>query len=348
MSGWALFLIFSLQASPKPIPSESETADSQPHVFPPLSCTSNGSFTASTPSKRRLSDEIEIGSKRAKQIKASHIELGSKNPILDSGDEISYDKVDWRNRLCELFEAGPETTDSTLLDCLNRVAGVLKPLVAPVEEPLPEEPVKASCQVLHKTRCSVDRSETIFLDQPHMVGYGQRPCHLGGKDKVSNMELFIERHRGLSFIIIKEYNCCVFGSNQLEFEEQPVPSLEMLQIVHEDLCEVLNIVKESSTRGKLFPEFKLNGQTMNPHIWFFHEKASFISTLEGINQVHGEHLALFMEYMILDKGNEFTILEKQLSEKVISREYLEYLFVSNLSLQTSPFPRLSHIMALHA
>jgi len=340
--------MFSLQASLKPIPSGNETADSQPHIFSPSSCASNDSFTANVPSKRRLSDEVEMGPKRAKQIKASHIELGSKKPISDFWDEVSCDKVDWRNRLCELVGAGPETADGALLDCLNRVSEVLKPLVAPVEEPLQEEPVKASYQVLHRTRCRADESEAIFLDRPHMVGYGKRPYHLGGRDKVSNVELLIERHRGLSFIIIKEYKCCVSGSSLLKPEEQPVPSFEMLQILHEDLCEVLDIVKELSTRGKLFPEFKLNGQARNPHIWFFHEKASFISTLEGINQAHGEHLALFMEYMISDKGNEFAVLEKQLSKKVISREYLEYLFVSNLSLQTSPFPSFSHIMAVYA
>lgn len=286
------------------------------------------------PSKRATTESsFDKGpSKRAKLTEVLISNQWNEAPPARRDDDLQPNEVDWRARICDLVGAGSNIADHALLACLGRFKDILIPAATPVAAPLPEKPAKPSYKILHRVNCSRDDCKKLYLDYPNPVGYGNRPNHLGAKEQVANFEVFIERNRALSFIIWKEYNCCTNRPVAVESGKEPEVLQESLQILSADLREVLEVVKDSSDRKQLYPDFQAEVELRNPHLWYFHELQTFTWNLDYLTQEYHDQLALFMESMQENKGQEFAAVNRQLEKKVISWRYLLYLFVPTTQL----------------
>lgn len=66
-----------------------------------------------------------------------------------------------------------------------------------------------------------------------------------------------------------------------------------------------------------------------PYLWFYHDRSFITSTIDRFKSKHKRHLhCLFNNYINVHMGEEYAEVDKQLSAKLISSNFLSYIFVS--------------------
>lgn len=63
-------------------------------------------------------------------------------------------------------------------------------------------------QVIHRVHCAADGEQVIYLEEPWVVHAGPSRSHLRGSQQVNNMQLYLERNKDVSFLVLREYTCC--------------------------------------------------------------------------------------------------------------------------------------------
>jgi len=276
----------------------------------------------------------DLSSVRVKTQKTSHPVHENTKPV---DVKIVPGKDYWRTLVCQILGAEVETPDQALYSRLlelNRPESVSTSVVQELQPPLPP---KASYQILYKVSCASDLKAPFFLDYPRAVGYGNRPDHFAGQNPVSSIELLEARNPGLSFIIINEFTCCSgkITGGTTSYSTQ-------LKIISHDLVRGLLNVCKSSPRPSLYPKLEVRVETPNPHLWVFRDQEHITSHIKMMKHVIAtqlddvgtrlfEHLNLFLEYFVRHRGEEFALIAKQISNRIISPQHLEYLFVSACS-----------------
>jgi hypothetical protein len=169
-------------------------------------------------------------------------------------------------------------------------------------------------------------------EEPPSVHAGDMSSHLHFRKTISSLDLFLERNRGLSFLIIKEHYCC---GREFRYMSNGVPSpqQEKLMLVSQDLCDVLSEFRDKhEDRGPLIPEFAVLTEIDNPHLWAYHTERELSMHLDRCRGDKSEHLRLFLEYFNTDKRHEWAEVGDQLSKNLISRNYVQYVFVRTFAL----------------
>jgi len=184
---------------------------------------------------------------------------------------------------------------------------------------------ESSYQILHRVPCPRNVSPCTYIDLPN-VHSGVN--HLRGQETVSNFELHIERHKELSFVIFKDYACYCTDQYVPTTEDGPVACKETIYIISNGLCAALKSMAKRSRRGYLYPKFETGKEIPRHYLWVFHEREFIASTLNLLKDPYRKQLHLFLTFIESDRANEFAEVDAQLSNKVISGKYLEYIFVS--------------------
>jgi hypothetical protein len=142
------------------------------------------------------------------------------------------------------------------------------------------------------------------------------------------MDLYKERNRGLSFIVFKHYMCCN-PDKKSQSGDEPTPATESVYIISPDLYSALEKVSRKSSQTYLYPNFKVESELSAPYLWFYHDRSFITSTIDRVKSKHRKHLhCLFNDYINVHMGEEYAEVDKQLSTKLISSNFLSYIFVS--------------------
>ncbi|XTI89194.1 hypothetical protein V2W45_1490403 [Cenococcum geophilum] len=212
------------------------------------------------------------------------------------------EQVDWRNLVCGLVGADTDASDGILLNSLQNMIKAFEESKVNLKAPKASKP-ESSYQILHRVQCASNASPSTYVDLPHVHS---GVYHLRGQETVSNFELHIERHKELSFVIFKDYACCC--------TKQYVPATKDGQW----------LVKKPSTSSPRACVLPLN-QWQNDRV-----EEIFIRNLKRERRypdtTFGKQLHLFLTFIESDRANEFAEVDAQLSNKVISGKYLEYIF----------------------
>ena len=247
-------------------------------------------------------------------------------PRASSSKQIAStpEQVDWRNLVCRLVGADADASDGILLNSLQNMIKAFEESKVNLKAPKASKP-ESSYQILHRVQCDSNASPSTYVDLPH-VHSGVN--HLRGQETVSNFELHIERRKELSFVIFKDYACCCTKQYVPATEDGPVACKETIYIISKGLCAALKSMAKRSRRGNLYPKFETGKEIPRHYLWVFHEREFIASTLNLLKDPYRKQLHLFLNFIESDRADEFAEVDAQLSNKVISGKYLEYIFVS--------------------
>lgn len=226
--------------------------------------------------------------------------------------------------------------DAALIEGINSVGRILKNVVRlnqPISPPKPPDP---EYKVLYRVCCEAFAGRPAYsldTDPPyHRPHYGYE-SHLVTGNRVTNLDLYIERNRHAPFVVFREYICCSEKQRDL-VQDNPEPRTEKLVILSPRLLKVFNEIRHQDSNTKmLYPEFQLGTEIERPHLWTYFGMEDIERSFLDLSAEDGAvDLSLFLAYFRDEKEDLHDQLRVLLSKGLITLNLVEYLFVSELSL----------------
>lgn len=219
-------------------------------------------------------------------------------------------------------------------------------------------------QVIHRVHCEVTKERVMYLEEPWTVHAGRYRFHLRGSQQVSNMELYLERNKDVTFLVLRDYVCCAEKSYShhatrsrlgKDVDSRPASMLveEHIDIVSNDLESRLANLADVVFQGIPHPKFgrveedeeeagndyddeyesgdyngKENPDIYYPYLWFYHRRPNISTTIERLEEIDQGHLNLFCGYIQHRMSEEWNAVDKLLSKREITAEFLRYIYVS--------------------
>ncbi|KAK1969316.1 P-loop containing nucleoside triphosphate hydrolase protein [Colletotrichum sublineola] len=178
----------------------------------------------------------------------------------------------------------------------------------------PLEKLPPTGQIIYKVVCHVERTEALYLNPPRIVIANRDNSHLQGTQQISNLALYLERHKEISFIVQKTLECCGSQSRMMlehssESDGDSSPNLskfttgESIRIIREELTAALLSISLEALKDIPHPRFiafnaeddseeEPEDEIASPYLWWFHRR-------------------------------------NEIDQSKVTREYLSYLFVPN-------------------
>lgn len=245
--------------------------------------------------------------------------------------------------MCELVGVEPQDTNENVSRGIERLTKLIlqhelkkKLTTASSLSADPQQPTtkpvtsKPYYMTLHRIMCgrhSQNTTRVRSLDQD--VPFAVEDGHLVGKNRANDIEKYALMNKpGLSFIMIKEYVCCTKGVRHPAEGGVVSSAGETLYLCSEILCNALNIVAGTSQNKSLYSRMEVKGSNKSPHLWVYRERRQLQSMIQSTTPSIAAYLENFLEYFHCTKEKDFIEVDGLLSQGKISRQYLEYLFVS--------------------
>ncbi|KAL9117302.1 MAG: hypothetical protein Q9187_006162, partial [Circinaria calcarea] len=168
-----------------------------------------------------------------------------------------------------------------------------------------------------------------------------------GRLRISDVELYCERHADISFVVYKDYICDGHGGRVREkraahgrgnalvvgAEQEVYKSGESLTIVSRILCEALNkLVDGDVQRERRYPAFNIYSEIQGPYLFYYHDRAFFEQKVAQMKKHHVKELDLFKTYVNESLGKEYNEVDELFAQGLVSPKYVKYLFVPNTVL----------------
>ena len=258
---------------------------------------------------------------------------GGHTTVQNDTDDIAG-PVDWRSVLVQALHVHPNISDSELFQSLADVR----------EEPTEASstPLPYTYQTLHRVFCHADGGYNLFLDIPYRHSEDNESGHLRGQGIVTNLDVFIERNKSLSFLVYKDYSCCAQNKSSersripeprhaLSSFERTTPSTsdESVYIIAETFSDALHeLLRGDNLRLTHHPNFEIRSTFYAPYLWLYHDRKFIKERLGTLSNVYQAHIELFLHYIDDAFGAKFDEIDSLLSRGLISADFLKYLFVS--------------------
>lgn len=190
-------------------------------------------------------------------------------------------------------------------------------------------------------RVSCQGRITVWSDEPFLSTTDDKTTGspFNGKNQILDLDRYIERNRGISFIVIRGYRCC--NAAGLANPGDPLAQWdEAIKFASVELCTTLNKLRDTIPNGSnLLPEFKWTDEHLGLHYLLYHCVEGLFQLQETVTGVEKKPLLCFLEYIRDFKLPEFRSVAELFGERKVTRQYLLYLFVSNrLRLHSHLFP----------
>ncbi|KAK8174701.1 hypothetical protein BC567DRAFT_95716 [Phyllosticta citribraziliensis] len=227
--------------------------------------------------------------------------------------------IDWRTQICSTLGIDQRTSDADILVALQQDRQM-----RPNRSPLGPQ-----FKILHEVNCKNDKSRLVYEDLPYVANPESRKNHLRGRKMMSNYDLFVERHPGLSFIVYRQFDCCQKGVEKKPCREaEPIQSTDSISLISKTLISVLRKAAKASKRGELYPEFNHRKRIEAPYLWFFHDSKHLLQYFisDGGAKYRSHLHCFFQEYIYKHMVKEYGEVSSMLSNGMISEKYISYLF----------------------
>jgi hypothetical protein len=226
----------------------------------------------------------------------------------------------------------------------------------------------SSWKVLHRIQCVNESEPRIYTDEPFRAKYSGSQWHLRGRDLVKNIDVYIERHKELAFIIYHDYTCegherqarsrdeeneqarrkYNFRKDGVD-QENPHNSLNSRRrILNDENVEIkpkaasLHIICDILHEGMLHllqqdPGFKSSfdyneddEEIPVPFLAYYHFRTAIQAALDELDDEDEQaQLQLLSNYINSAYCDEFSQADSMLAKGVITQPFLKYLFVPN-------------------
>lgn len=181
------------------------------------------------------------------------------------------------------------------------------------------------------------------------------------------MELYLERNKDVTFLVLREYTCCRAKSHpkdrhRLGSDTDTLPmtmlTAEYIDIVSHTLRSRLASLSKVALQGIPHPKFghdrddeddivndsdddsmssysyysdRKNLHVSYPYLWFYHRRQDISDATDCLEEVHQEHLNVFCGYIDNRMSEEWADVDKLVSNGQIAAEYIQYIYVSLLT-----------------
>lgn len=247
--------------------------------------------------------------------------------------------IDWRRQLCQSLDVHPESADDTLLDALEDASQKLREAATRTQtesESLDDFP---RYQVIHRVKCASDEQVRLFVKAPFIVKSPRQRSHLRSDEQIYNFNFYLERNKTISFVVYKDYRCCEshFQQRLADQSETSDPATllisEGVSIVSPDCCAAFTALAEEALAGIPHPGFlEVKEEFNSPYLWWFCRRQNITRARELLNKSHQDHISVFDQYLNDYFGVAWTEVDSLLSKGQMKGQYIDYLYVSLLSL----------------
>ncbi|KAM3089215.1 hypothetical protein ACMFMG_000820 [Clarireedia jacksonii] len=203
-------------------------------------------------------------------------------------------------------------------------------------------------KILHRVKCYRDSRKPIlgtYQSHPALMVNENRSYHLHGGQPLTNLELFIERQRGISFVVFKDYVCCTMERPVNRFcprfrdpakeDSEKLSSFvenESMALISSGICDALKVMAEKANSNtatrpdRFYPEFEVGREIPAPFFWYYHDRGIWKEKTPHLKDDQKRHVDLFLEYLENNWGKTYAKVDKLLSKKLITMKYLAYLY----------------------
>jgi hypothetical protein len=275
--------------------------------------------------------------------------------------------IDWRYEICRFLELDPNASEEVVFEELQTAFAKMKEAERVKQNPVAQQgPVRY--QVIHRVSCAGrtdgNAERVMYLEQPWTVHSGSYSPHLRGSQRVTNMELYLERNKDIIFLVLREYVCCGKKPHSInryrlgrEVDARPMSLLvaEYIDIASDDLRSRLAELSDFALQGIPHPIFRRveDGEddegneyvaddvfseydiTDNPHVsypylWFYHRRQKILEAIDRLYAIDQEHLNVFCGYIQNRMADEWAAVDNLISKGEINAEHINYIYVSPL------------------
>lgn len=265
---------------------------------------------------------IESAASQQNDDLPNHCTSGGSGP----GSPLAIDN--WRQIVCDTLNISSHISDDILKGLLE---DRMVPLT-PVDKALTPPPPEPSYVILHRTHCRnlgrLQSTARLWVDEPFLVEIddSSMEAHLSGKDGVSHLLKYLDRH-GPSFLIIREYNCCGDLAT-FDIKDRSLPYGETIVLNSAQVCKALNLAQECVSDGhNAVSAFELRVERSGLEHWLY-RFADEVLRLSGSTSVYDhKEVACFMSYVKTHKLEELRTIRETLAKGKVTKRLLPYLFV---------------------
>ncbi|KAF5013872.1 hypothetical protein FDECE_153 [Fusarium decemcellulare] len=213
----------------------------------------------SSPNPSFALEEGHGDARKARCLKRNGASSPFRSARTQSEETETRSQTDWRGLLCKTLGASPSISDRSLEHELYNAVDTRSSISSSEleAEHLPRS-LKPFYRILHRVQCPA-RNRTaqpsIYTEKPLLskndnIRIGS---HLTGIDEVSDLDRYMQKNPGISFVVIYDYVCC--NKEGAMNPENPLMHTDELFIFESlELCSSLERLQKLMTHGDvLFP-----------------------------------------------------------------------------------------------
>lgn len=237
--------------------------------------------------------------------------------------------------LCSLLKISPESPIEDIFqatakaeESLREVEHLRKLVDKKQEPPRPE--------VIYIVRCH-EGGSIHYHDEPRILGSGPNHDHRQGNTPVRNLELFLERHKEVTFLVYRTLECCKKGQGRKN------DSSESISIVNPILRSALITMAEDALNDIPHPipspedeDEEEEMEVHHPYLWWYYRQRDIMDTVDILPAEQQRHMKAFADYLDKRMQTEWRTVEELMEQGRITAKYTRYLFVRT-ALATRPF-----------
>jgi hypothetical protein len=229
------------------------------------------------------------------------------------------------------------TEDASRLD--QRIADLhsqIKALQAKKRRHIPQE-----WRFIHRVHHFIDNKRIMqyYLDQPRWYGGIEGHEPLAGTEPILDLKSYLERHIELAFVVFQDYGPGWPGGRH--FSESigeaprksvedgyPLPNAESTKFVYPGMQQTMQDFLQSLpyNHGIMFPHDKSWPQEIQaPYLSVYHHREAFYSVTDSIKESIRKPWSLFVEYLNQSFQAEYSDVDLQFQQGLVSPRFLKYL-----------------------
>lgn len=196
-------------------------------------------------------------------------------------------------------------------------------------------------QILHRVSCFhssphlVQRQDSaprrlVYSDELYLQTNDDESIgsHLVGRNRVSDIQRFIERNTEMSFVVIRDYQCCDW-QRIANPENRLRPTNESIIFTSADVCDTLNMFCDTITSGhRIFDTIEPNTEYAGLFS-MLHRHITRLNNylVSNCDQEEWKHHWRFLEYIRQHKTAEYKDVSDSFNRREVGWQHLSYLLV---------------------
>lgn len=145
-----------------------------------------------------------------------------------------------------------------------------------------------------------------------------------------NLELFLERHKEVTFLVYRTIECCKKGQNRKNGRSEsisivnPILRSALIDMAEQALHDIPHPIPPPDCGDEDGEEELL---VYYPYLWWYYRRQNIRDTTRSLRGEQRPHMKAFTDYIEGRMDKEWKTAEKLMGKGKITADYIHYLFV---------------------